>query len=143
MTRSLNELAGLLASGAVAPVVVDGQPILCVSVYETPRSQAEMYLLKAGQRIPAHKHSAIDDVFVGVRGKGNIRMWDASGKAADTMGRSRICGRHRARPRTRSPASLTSIKNPFSPSTTSSPMAPRRLTTTQSPIARASRETSP
>jgi quercetin dioxygenase-like cupin family protein len=85
VTRSLNELADLLTSGAVEPVVVEGQPILCVNVYETPRSQAEMYLLKAGQRIPAHMHSAIDDVFVGVRGRGRIRTWDASGKVADRV----------------------------------------------------------
>jgi quercetin dioxygenase-like cupin family protein len=85
VTRSLNDLADELAAGAVAPVMVDGQPILCVSVYETPRSQAEMYLLKAGQRIPAHKHSAIDDVFLGVRGRGQIRTWDVSGKAIDRI----------------------------------------------------------
>jgi quercetin dioxygenase-like cupin family protein len=85
VTRSLNDLADELAAGAVAPIMVDGQPILCVSVYETPRSQAEMYLLKAGQRIPAHKHSAIDDVFLCVRGRGQIRTWDVSGKATERI----------------------------------------------------------
>jgi quercetin dioxygenase-like cupin family protein len=83
VTRSLNDLADELAAGAVAPIMVDGQPILCVSVYETPRSQAEMYLLKAGQRIPAHKHSAIDDVFLCVRGRGQIRTWDVSCKPTE------------------------------------------------------------
>ena len=67
-TKELTALVDLLDSGAVAPVEVDGQPILCVSVYETARSQAEMYLLRPGQRIPPHKHSAIDDVFVGLGG---------------------------------------------------------------------------
>jgi quercetin dioxygenase-like cupin family protein len=85
VARSLNELADLLASGSVPPVVVEGQPILFVSVYETPRSQAEMYLLKDGQRIAAHKHSAIDDIFLGVRGRGRVRTWDASGKATDRV----------------------------------------------------------
>ena len=84
-TKELNALVGLLDSGAVTPVEVDGQPILCVSVYETARSQAEMYLLRPGQRIPPHKHSAIDDVFVGVRGRGRIRTWDAAGKVIDHM----------------------------------------------------------
>jgi quercetin dioxygenase-like cupin family protein len=84
-TKELNALVDLLDSGAVAPVEVDGQPILCVSVYETARSQAEMYLLRPGQRIPPHKHSAIDDVFVGVRGRGRIRTWDAAGNPLDHM----------------------------------------------------------
>jgi quercetin dioxygenase-like cupin family protein len=84
-TKELNALVDLLDSGGVAPVEVDGQPILCVSVYETARSQAEMYLLRPGQRIPPHKHSAIDDVFVGVRGRGRIRTWDAAGKPLDHM----------------------------------------------------------
>ncbi len=81
--KDLNALMELLDSGSVPPVEVDGQPILCVSVYETARSQAEMYLLRPGQRIPPHKHSAIDDVFVGMRGRGRIRTWDAAGKPVD------------------------------------------------------------
>lgn len=52
-------------------------------MYETARSQAELYLLRPGQRIPAHQHSAIDDVFVGVRGRGRIRVWDADGEHMD------------------------------------------------------------
>ena len=81
--KDLNALVHLLESGGVAPVEVDGQQILCVSVYETSRSQAEMYLLRSGQRIPPHKHSAIDDVFVGMRGRGRIRTWDGAGKPVD------------------------------------------------------------
>jgi len=81
--KDLNALMRLLDSGGVAPVEVDGQPILCVSVYETSRSQAEMYLLRPGQRIPAHRHSAIDDVFVGIRGRGRIRTWDRAGEPVD------------------------------------------------------------
>jgi hypothetical protein len=41
--KDLNALVRLLDSGGVAQVEVDGQQILCVSVYETSRSQAEMY----------------------------------------------------------------------------------------------------
>jgi quercetin dioxygenase-like cupin family protein len=81
--KNLNALVQLLDSGGVAPVEVDGQQILCVSVYETCRSQAEMCLLRPGQRIPPHKHSAIDDVFVGIRGRGRIRMWDVAGAPVD------------------------------------------------------------
>jgi len=65
--KDLNALVHLLDSGGVAAVEVDGQQILCVSVYETSRSQAEMCLLRPGQRIPPHKHSAIDDFFVTYR----------------------------------------------------------------------------
>lgn len=83
--KDLNGLVELLDSGEVTPVEVDGQQILCVSVYETARSQAEMYLLRPGQRIPSHKHSAIDDVFVGVRGRGRIRTWDPAGSAVDHL----------------------------------------------------------
>ena len=83
--KDLNGLVELLDSGGVAPVEVDGQQILCVTVYETARSQAEMYLLRPGQRIPPHKHSAIDDVFVGVRGLGRIRTWDPASRAVDHL----------------------------------------------------------
>jgi hypothetical protein len=53
--KDLNALVRLLDSGGVAQVEVDGKQILCVSVYETSRSQAEMYLLRPGQRIPPHR----------------------------------------------------------------------------------------
>jgi quercetin dioxygenase-like cupin family protein len=82
-SQDLNALVGRLRSGEVPPVEVGGQPILCVAVYETARSQAELYLLRRGQKIPAHRHSAIDDVFVGVEGRGRIRIWDADGNHAD------------------------------------------------------------
>ena len=81
--QDLNALVGRLRSGEVSPVEVAGQPILCLPVYETARSQSELYLLRGGQKIPAHQHSAIDDVFVGIAGRGNIRIWDAHGKHAD------------------------------------------------------------
>ncbi|HZQ49762.1 MAG TPA: hypothetical protein VFB69_05605 [Candidatus Dormibacteraeota bacterium] len=80
---NLDELVERLRSGAVEPADVDGQPILSVRVYETERSQAELYLLRRGQRIPAHRHSAIDDVFLGVRGRTQIRTWDPSGAHVD------------------------------------------------------------
>ena len=82
-SQDLNALVGRLRSGDVAAVDVAGQPILCLPVYETARSQAELYLLRAGQKIPAHRHSAIDDVFVGVQGHGRIRIWDANGDHTD------------------------------------------------------------
>jgi quercetin dioxygenase-like cupin family protein len=81
--QDLNALVGRLRSGEVPPVEVGGQPILCLPVYETTRSQAELYLLRRGQKIPAHQHSAIDDVFVGVAGSGHIRIWDAHGNHND------------------------------------------------------------
>lgn len=79
----LQTLVESLRSGDVAPVDVDGQPILAVQVYETDRSQAELYLLRTGQRIPAHRHSAIDDVFLVLEGRGRIRIWDSDGKQFD------------------------------------------------------------
>lgn len=79
----LQTLVESLRSGDVAPVDVDGQPILAVQVYETDRSQAELYLLRTGQRIPAHRHSAIDDVFLVLEGRGRIRIWDSDGKQSD------------------------------------------------------------
>jgi quercetin dioxygenase-like cupin family protein len=81
--KDLNALVHLLDSVGVAPMEVDGQAILCVSVYETSRSQAEIYLLGLGQRIPPHKHSAICAVFVGIRGRGRIRTWDGAGTPVD------------------------------------------------------------
>jgi quercetin dioxygenase-like cupin family protein len=80
---NLHELLARLESGQIEPGDVDGQPILSVVVYETERSKAELYLLRRGQRIPAHHHSAIDDVFVGVRGRAQIRVWDSSGSHVD------------------------------------------------------------
>ncbi|TAN31800.1 cupin domain-containing protein [bacterium] len=82
-SRDLNALVDRLLAGGGTAVDVEGQPILFLPVYETPRSQAELYLLRSGQRIPAHRHSAIDDVFVGVRGRGRVRVWDADGKHED------------------------------------------------------------
>lgn len=80
---NLDELLERLRSGAVEPVDVAGQPILCTQVYETDRSQAEIYLLRAGQKIPAHFHSEIDDVFLGVSGRGLVRTWDSAGRSTD------------------------------------------------------------
>lgn len=80
---NLQALVKRLRSGDVAPVDVDGQAILAVQVYETDRSQAELYLLRAGQKIPAHRHSAIDDVFLVLDGRGRIRTWDSHGNHHD------------------------------------------------------------
>lgn len=80
---NVQTLVERLRSGDVAPVDVDGQQILAVQVYETERSQAELYLLRPGQRIPAHSHSAIDDVFLVLDGRGRIRVWNSDGKHHD------------------------------------------------------------
>jgi quercetin dioxygenase-like cupin family protein len=62
---------------------VAGQQVACATLFETSRSQAAVFRLRAGQRIPAHTHSAIDDVFFGIRGRGRIRTWDEHGAARD------------------------------------------------------------
>ncbi len=62
---------------------VEGQQIACAVLFETSRSQAALFWLRPGQRIPAHTHSFIDDVFFCVRGHGRIRTWDADGAAQD------------------------------------------------------------
>ena len=80
---NLDEELARLRSGGVAAVDVAGQPILCTRVYETDRSQAEIYLLRPGQRIPAHFHTGIDDVFLGVSGRGQVRTWDSVGQTTD------------------------------------------------------------
>ncbi|HLY24601.1 MAG TPA: cupin domain-containing protein [bacterium] len=64
-------------------IEVAGQRIACATLFETSRSQASVFRLRAGQRIPAHTHSAIDDIFFGVRGRGRIRTWDEHGAARD------------------------------------------------------------
>jgi quercetin dioxygenase-like cupin family protein len=80
---NLSDLVDRLESGTVEATDIDGQSILSIGVYETERSQAELYLLRPGQKIPAHEHSEIDDVFLGVRGQGRIRIWDAAGGHVD------------------------------------------------------------
>jgi len=74
-------LASLEAGGR--SIDVAGQQISCATLFETSRSQAAVFRLRAGQRIPAHTHSAIDDIFFGVRGRGRIRTWDEHGAARD------------------------------------------------------------
>ena len=54
---------------------VEGQRIACATLFETSRSRAAIFRLRPGQRIPAHTHSSIDDVFFCVRGVGRIRTW--------------------------------------------------------------------
>lgn len=66
------------------PVIeVDGQRITGSVLFETSQSQAAVFRLGPGQRIPAHTHSAIDDIFFCVRGAGHIRIWDAAGTPRD------------------------------------------------------------
>jgi len=84
-SQDLNALLDLLRAGKVLAVDFEGQSIRYVLVYETVRSQAELYLLRAGQKMPAHQHSAIDDVFLGVGGRGRIRVWDAAGNHEDHL----------------------------------------------------------
>jgi quercetin dioxygenase-like cupin family protein len=82
-SKDLNVLVEQLRSGAVPTVDVAGQPILCVTVFETAHSQASVYLLQRDQRIPAHRHSAVEDVLVGVTGQGRIRIWSLDGDYID------------------------------------------------------------
>jgi quercetin dioxygenase-like cupin family protein len=62
---------------------VEGQRIACATLFETSRSRAAIFRLRPGQRIPAHTHSSIDDVFFCVRGVGRIRTWDTGGVPHD------------------------------------------------------------
>ena len=62
---------------------VAGQQIACATLFETSRSQAAVFRLRPGQRIPAHTHSHIDDIFFCIGGRGRIRTWDADGTAHD------------------------------------------------------------
>jgi quercetin dioxygenase-like cupin family protein len=78
----LNHAAEELARGGPT-IDVAGQRIACAPLFETARSQAALFRLLPGQRIPAHRHSAIDDIFFCVRGRGRIRIWDAAGTARD------------------------------------------------------------
>ena len=52
-------------------------------LFETARSRARLYRLRPGQRIPAHSHSSIDDIFYCVRGQGRIRTWESGGTTQD------------------------------------------------------------
>ncbi|HKV46253.1 MAG TPA: cupin domain-containing protein [bacterium] len=78
----LNQAADRLARGGPT-IDVEGQQIACAPLFETARSQAALFRLRPGQRIPAHRHSAIDDIFFCIRGRGRIRTWDAGGAAVD------------------------------------------------------------
>jgi hypothetical protein len=65
---NLMQLAGTLDAEDHPFIEVEGQEVACVTAFETAGSQAALFRLLAGQRIPAHTHSAIDDIFFGVRG---------------------------------------------------------------------------
>ncbi|GEM_PF-2089510 len=64
-------------------IEVEGQQIARTVLFETAQSQAAVFRLGPGQRIPAHTHSAIDDIFFCVGGQGRIRVWDADGAPHD------------------------------------------------------------
>lgn len=74
-------VAGLAQGGPT--IEITGQQIASAVLFETPRCQAAVFRLRPGQRIPAHTHSAIDDVFFCVGGAGRIRTWDVGGAAHD------------------------------------------------------------
>jgi len=57
--------------------------IAFVPLFETARSRARLYRLRPGQRIPAHTHNFIDDIFYCVRGEGRIRTWDSGETVRD------------------------------------------------------------
>jgi quercetin dioxygenase-like cupin family protein len=78
----LRETVARLEEGG-RTIDVAGQRIAYAPLFETQRSQAAVFRLLEGQRIPAHTHSAIDDIFFGVRGRGRIRTWDGHGAARD------------------------------------------------------------
>ena len=52
-------------------------------LFETARSRVRLYWLRPGQRIPAHTHSFVDDIFYCIRGSGRIRTWDSGGTAQE------------------------------------------------------------
>lgn len=78
----LKQAAARLEQGSPT-IEVAGQRIACAILFETSRSQAAVFRLRPGQRIPAHTHSAIDDIFFCLGGLGRIRTWDAGGVAHD------------------------------------------------------------
>jgi quercetin dioxygenase-like cupin family protein len=80
---NLMQLAGTLDAEDHPFIEVEGQEVACVTAFETAGSQAALFRLLAGQRIPAHTHSAIDDIFFGVRGTGRIRIWRDGGETED------------------------------------------------------------
>ena len=74
----LPKLAAGLDNGSVAgtKIEVAGQEITIADVLTTDQTQVVLYSLRNGQNIPAHRHTAIDDIFLGVRGRGRVKTWD-------------------------------------------------------------------
>jgi quercetin dioxygenase-like cupin family protein len=64
-------------------VDVAGQQILLKEVFTTGQTQAVLYSLRKAQTIPPHRHTGIDDIFLGVRGTGHVRTWDEQGGQAE------------------------------------------------------------
>lgn len=79
----LQQLTQTLEGEGHPTIEVEGQEIACISAFESGESQAALFLLGPGQRIPAHTHSAIDDIFFGVKGQGRIRTWNPGGETED------------------------------------------------------------
>lgn len=80
---NLNEMAERLSSYDAPHVEVAGQRVSSIRVFETARTQSELWRLTPGQHIPPHQHSGIDDVFFCIRGEGTVRTWDADGRVVE------------------------------------------------------------
>ncbi len=83
----LHKLADELHNGGPAgkTIQIGEQTVRICEVFATEFTQAVLYVLRSGQSIPRHRHSGIDDVFLGVIGTGRIRTWAADGAAADLV----------------------------------------------------------
>ncbi|MGH7764137.1 MAG: cupin domain-containing protein [Candidatus Dormibacteraceae bacterium] len=82
---NLYALAAGLRDGTVEgqTVVVGEQSVRIHEVFTTEFTQAVLYVLRSGQTIPRHRHTGIDDVFLGILGEGRIRVWSAGGDVVD------------------------------------------------------------
>lgn len=79
----IHELAASLVDGTTQgkSVQVGAQTIKTQGVLDTEHTQAVLYWLRAGQAIPRHRHTGIDDIFLGLRGRGRVRHWGDDGGA--------------------------------------------------------------
>jgi quercetin dioxygenase-like cupin family protein len=66
-------------------IQIGDQTVRICEVFTTEFTQAVLYTLRSGQSIPRHRHTGIDDVFLGVVGQGRIRTWGADGGAAELV----------------------------------------------------------
>jgi len=78
----LRDLFGGLAAPDGPRVEVEGRALRSVEAFSASHTRGEAWTLSAGDRIPAHFHKGIDDVFVGVRGEGTVTTWGTDGEAS-------------------------------------------------------------